>query len=117
MKRIVVPETAEGLLAILTAIYPSFQPLAEDDPFLEAAGDGLAYHAVMREFAVFFGREAITSTPDQLQRLTALLVQGCEAGGKLENAISTCLMEHTRQLGVERTLRPWLAQARRGAGG
>ena len=47
------------------------------------------------------------------EALAALLNAAVDAGGDAENAASTCLLEHARQVKVDRVLRPWLSQAAR----
>ena len=66
----------------------------------------------MSEFAVFFGRHADSSSERQLQRLCEFVVRAVADGSVLENAVSTCFLEHTRQIKVNRVLGPGLAKAR-----
>jgi hypothetical protein len=40
------------------------------------------------------------------------LINGCvSAGGDMENAVCTCLLEHASQVGIAKTIRPHLSEA------
>jgi hypothetical protein len=112
MKRAALPNSPDELLSFLGSIFPAFVPFAEQEPVSGFDPEPLTYHYLMLEFAAFFGREASSSAPRQLRELAEFLSRAVDAGGPLENAVSTCFLEHTRQLKVNRTLGPWLAKAR-----
>jgi hypothetical protein len=112
MKRVPLPNSPTELLSLLGGIYPAFVSFAECEPDSGFDPEPLTYHYLMCEFAVFFGRESSSSTKRQLEHLAEFLARAVEAGGNLENAVSTCFLEHTRQLKVNRVLGPWLAKAR-----
>ena len=66
---------------------------------------------------VLLGLVAWLSTPDSLGRVNHLVQDAGLVGwdaGPLENAVSTCLLEHLHQIGAWKALRPHLgAEARR----
>ncbi len=117
MKQVALPSSPTELLSVLGAIYPEFIAFAEQEPLAGYEVEPLTYHYLMSEFAVFFGREAASSTQRQLQQLTEFLARAVETDGVLENVVSTCFLEHARQLKVNRMLRPLLSKkaVRRGA--
>lgn len=46
----------------------------------------------------------------QLRSFGQLVSDAIEAGGSLENAFATCLLEHAEQIGVWKALRPFLSK-------
>jgi hypothetical protein len=106
-----VPQSPEELNAALVAIFPRFCTAGPESEEPQC-GCSISFHSLMREFAYFFGKEVASFTPKQLQRVGELLVCSVEHGGALENAVSTCFLEHARQLKVNRQLAPWLSKAR-----
>lgn len=109
------PRSPAELSETLVGIFPSLprdfgssgeSVLAEADP---------TYHSVLREFAYFFAKDLDQFSDRQLRRFGDLVARSMASPGPLENAFDTCLLEHTRQLGVEPRLRPFLAAAMRDA--
>jgi hypothetical protein len=67
----------------------------------------LTLHRVMMIFAQYFGANHSRFSQKQLRRLGDWLSTAVSAGDELENAVSTCFLEHARQLKV---LAPQLSQ-------
>jgi hypothetical protein len=94
--------------------------LVELDPAFEAeleveAPEEFSHHLVMMRFAQYFGANHASYSAKQLRRLGDWLSACVAAGGTLENAVSTCFLEHSRQLKVNRVLAPYLSrEAKRG---
>lgn len=111
MKQAALPTSPRELLSLLGSLYPEFVAFAQQDPVSGFEAEQTTYHYVMSEFAVFFGPHAGSSTARQLQRLAEFLARAVANGGVLENAVSTCFLEHARQTKVNRALGPWLTKA------
>jgi len=58
------------------------------------------------DFTQFFGVEAASLSEAQLRSFGALVNAAVAAGGLLENAFSTCLLEHLHQIGALEVLHP-----------
>ncbi|MGH6763581.1 MAG: DUF2195 family protein [Phyllobacterium sp.] len=95
------------LLKSLQTIFPTFgdaELLAE----IETGDVGL--HGVMRHFTEYFGAVGQTFTKGQLRALGRVLDQAIVQGGELENAVSTCFLEHLYQIKSSRILLPFVSQ-------
>ena len=99
-----LPQSPEGLLEQLYVIFPEYRanrhPLREDAP---------TFHSVLIELGSFFGSPACSMSQPQLRSFGDLVNAAMEAGGSLENAFATCLLEHAEQIGVWKVLRPFLS--------
>ena len=100
-----LPQSPEELLERLIAIFPEYQtahrPLHDNAP---------SFHSVLIQFSTFFGGPAGSMSERQLRSLGELVNAAMEAGGRLENAFATCLLEHAEQIGVWKVLRPFLSK-------
>jgi hypothetical protein len=112
MTKATLPTSPRELLSLLGSIYPDFVADAQRDSASEFQAEPISFHGLMSEFAAFFGRHADSSSDRQLQRLCEFVVRAVAHGGVIENAVSTCFLEHTRQIKVNRALGPGLAKAR-----
>ena len=86
-------ETPQHLLDALIAIFPQFRQDWEDDETPDT------FHHVMIRFSSFLSPTKHAACPRTLRQLGSLINQAVAAGGVLENAASTCLLEHLRQIG------------------
>ena len=68
----------------------------------------------MFEFADYFARNYNAFSEKQLQQLGIWINDSVVASGNLENAVSTCFLEHSRQLKVNRVLAPYLSTFAKG---
>ena len=68
-------------------------------------------HYVMSCFTYYFGKTATMSTKKQLAALGALVNEAVSEAGVIENAVSTCFLEHLRQVRACKPLSPFLAAA------
>lgn len=91
-------------MAFLIALDPAFETELEGED-----SEQLTHHQIMILFAQYFGANRDAFTAKQLQRLGEWLNGAIAAGGELENAVSTCLLEHSRQLKIDRVLAPYLS--------
>ena len=117
MKQIRVPQSPQQLQEALVAIFPSFAAVLNEPPASESEARAATFHSLMHDFAWFFGKEIGSFSDKQFEKLGELLTSSVEHEGLLENAVSTCFLEHTRQIKVNRKLAPRLAKAhaKRGA--
>jgi hypothetical protein len=67
----------------------------------------------MIDFAAYFGTAASTASPQQLRNMAELVESAIESGGRIANAFDTCFVEHLHQIGAEKVLRPYRAEAQR----
>lgn len=104
-----LPRSPDQLLAQIFAIFPGYQdayrgPIHEDAP---------TFHSTLIGFCGFFGVGLQGFSETQLRRFGALIDQAVDAGGDLENAFSTSLLEHLRQIRAEKAMKPFLSKAAR----
>lgn len=104
-----VPQTPEELQEQLFVIFPEYRAHFSG-PFHDGP---LSFHSVLLGFTAFLSRKAAASSPTQLKALGQLVNQAVAGGGELENACDTCLLEHLHQIGLSKTMRPFLSQPAR----
>src|SRR5215471_18001786 len=95
-----LPTSPNELRTALIALFPDFESQCEHEP--------RTFHSVMIDFAVYFGGNAAAFSPKQLQAFADLVNSAVAGGGDLENAVSTCMLEHLHQIRVTKLLRPYL---------
>ena len=101
-----LPQSPEQLLDELFVIFPQYRdeyngPSHDDTP---------TYHSVLMAFVPFFGGGIASCSEQQLRAFGQLVNTAIAQGGPLENAFSTCLLEHLRQIQAERRFRPFLSK-------
>jgi len=101
----VIPQSPEELLERLFAIFPEYRAARS-----RLHGDVPTFHTVLVEFSTFFGGPACSLSERQLRSFGDLVSVAMEAGGRLESAFATCLLEHAEQIGVWQSLRPFLSK-------
>jgi hypothetical protein len=98
----------------LCAIFPAFEAswAEEEAPPEDGLVDGVYYewshHAVLRNFLAYFAINRESFSPKQLRALGEWIDRAVTADDDLENAVSTCFLEHARQVAIDRILRPYL---------
>ena len=105
-----LPTSPQELQTFLIAIFPSFSQEAEDPIEWPPEFGEFTFHTVMFNFTSFFGREVDLVSTKQLAKFGKFLQAVSLTTGALENAVSTCFLEHAHQLKVSKKLRPWLAR-------
>ncbi len=103
-----LPQSPEQLPEEFFAIFPEYR--AEHRPIHD---DAPTYHSVHMAFTPFFGGRSASFSERQLRSFGELVSTAVAAGGSLENAISTCLLEHLHQIRALRVLRPYLTERAR----
>lgn len=91
----------------LQELLPGFDHSWEDEDMW--SGLGRSYHAVVRDLADHFGKVCPSLNDKQLSQFAAWINGTVESGGKLENAVGTCFLEHAGQLGIYHALVPHLS--------
>jgi len=100
--------TPENLLLALTSIFPSFQAEWEtENPYIHEDGS-FTFHSVFLEFTDFFGVQAAKSSTKQLLATATIINDAVSDKSDLENAVSTCFLEHLHQIKAVKYLRPYL---------
>jgi len=100
----------------LCEVFPSFGIWWEQEeasPPEDGLVDGVYYewthHAVLRQFLSYFSTNHESFTERQLQRFGAWVDNAIAQKGDLENAVSTCFLEHARQVKINLVLAPYLS--------
>lgn len=102
-----LPQSPEELLEELFAIFPQYRT-SYTGPI---HGDNPTFHSVVIGFTPFFGGASANLSEGQLRSFGDLVSAAVEAGGPLENAFATCLLEHLHQIRADLALRPYLSKA------
>jgi hypothetical protein len=104
-----LPQSPEELLEELFTIFPQYRAV-NDGPIHD---DTLTYHSVLMAFNPFFGSQITTLSEQQLRAFGELVSTAVVAGGILENAFGTCLLEHLHQIRALWAFRPYLSKSAR----
>ena len=106
----------QDTLRHLCEIFPSFEEWwkEEDAPPEDGLIEGVYYqwthHRVMSEFLVYFGKNHQSFTEKQLERFGEWVNAAVSSNNDLENPVSTCFLEHARQVRINRVLAPYLSR-------
>ena len=101
-----MPGAPAELLEELFDIFPEYRasypgPIHDEAP---------SYQSVLIGFSSEFGRLVNGASEKQLRAFAQLVNGAVEKGGDLENAFSTCLLEHLHQIRALRKFRPYLSK-------
>ncbi len=108
------PATSEELVEALSELVPSFATEWEEDR--EGEDEAPTFHRVMRTFTYSLGVACASLSRAQLKALGQYLSECVAVDDDLENAVSTCLLEHLHQISALDALWPYLSErARRDA--
>jgi len=100
--------TPQELREWLVTVFPSFQKEWDEEE------DCHSLHQVFMLFAPYFGSNAQAFTEIQLTALGDLINRAVRNDDDLENAISTCFLEHLHQVNPDKVMSPHLSnQAKR----
>ena len=67
------------------------------------------HHRVMQEFLMYFAKKHSFFTERQLRRFGDWISKAVAVDGDIENAVSTCFIEHMRQVKINQVLAPYLS--------
>lgn len=106
-------ETPRDLVAALIGLFPAFRDEWDEG---EAYGDigQYSFHTVFMELAPDCSQYLVEAPPRTVEAFCSLINDLVAAGGTMENAVSTCLLEHASQIGIRKVLKPHLSLAARG---
>jgi hypothetical protein len=100
----------------LCELFPDFERCWKNEeapPPEDGLVDGVFYqwthHRVMQEFLMYFSNNHSSFTERQLRRFGDWVSKAVSVDSDLENAVSTCFLEHMRQLKINRVLAPYLS--------
>ena len=101
----------------LCDLFPSFgawwekeeEGLPPEDGLVDGVYFEWSHHAVLRQFLLYFSTNHQSFTPRQLQRFGTWVDNAIATRNDLENAVSTCFLEHMRQVKINRVLAPYLS--------
>lgn len=103
----------QDLVERLMSIFPGFRGTWDEGEAFGYDGD-YTFHAVFLTFGPESQSLFKEATTDQVQEFAHLVNRMVENGGKQENAVSTCFLEHASQIGVRKLIEAYLsAEARR----
>ena len=103
-------DLVDGLLELLPRFSEEWD---EGDGFRDEEGE-YSFHSIMLTFGPQSAAYLNEADRNTVQAFCELLNRSVENEGDLENAVSTCFLEHASQLGVSRVLKPHLGpKARR----
>jgi hypothetical protein len=104
------PSTARELWTRLIALFPGFAEYHSLDDLEESERDDAAtLHSIMMPFTQYFGRDLSIFTDKQLKTLANLLNDAVSIDDDLENGVSTCFLEHLRQIRGYKALAHYLS--------
>jgi hypothetical protein len=104
------PHTVREVWNVLVEIFSDFCEECTADELAKIESDGYAMkHSVMHHFAYYFGCHQMRFSKQQLTKLGTLLSEAVSVDDDLENAVSTCFLEHLRQLEGYKVLGPFLS--------
>jgi hypothetical protein len=106
----------QDTLQQLCDVFPPFRAAwaEEGAPPEDGLVDGVYYqwthHAVMGVFLSYFAANHAYFTEKQLRRFGDWVNHAVSVDDDLENAVSTCFLEHVRQVKINRVLAPYLSR-------
>ena len=107
----------KDLVALLKEFFPPFEQewaKAEADDAEQAAYTGyqveLTFHDVLQVFAPLSAELLKAASSKQVSEFCKFINESIVIPGSLENAISTCLLEHASQIGIRKLLLPFLSR-------
>ena len=109
----------QDILRELIAIFPSFETWWAEAEGTVPAEDGLVdnvyyewtYHRILQECLVYFGTNTAQFSKAQLEGFGSWVNSAIATEDVLENAVSTCFLEHMDQVQVDGILSPYLSKA------
>jgi len=115
MKKVVRPSRPRELWSSLTHLFPTFAEDCTSDDLAEAERhETETFHLVMLPFTQYFGGHHQSFSVSQFEALGSLINDAVTTDDDLENAVSTCFLEHLHQIRSYKVLAPYLsAQAKR----
>jgi hypothetical protein len=100
----------------LCTIFPLFkhdwdeEGVPPDDGLVDGVYYEWTHHHIMRVFLVYFSVHRDSFNEQQLRQFGNWVNSAVSSDDDLENAVSTCFLEHIRQVRINRVLAPYLSR-------
>ncbi len=102
-------EQPRELVDRLLTLFPGFSEEWDEGEGFGYENEEYSFHSIMLTFGPLSATFLKASGRRTIQAFGELLNRSVENGGDLENAVSTCLLEHASQLGISRIIKPYLS--------
>jgi hypothetical protein len=105
------PQSSTDVLAAVISIFPEFKNEWDDEnPSINDDGSYSIHsvYACLLEY-ISVGKTSVLDHKD-LKQLGLLINTAVAAGGASENAVSTCFLEHVKQIRLDAALKPFLLE-------
>jgi hypothetical protein len=93
----------------LVEIFPAFADEWDEGEGLGYGKATFTYHTVFLTFGPLCYRYLAEASAKEIEDFCTLINDAVESGGSLENAVSTCFLEHASQLGVRKLIKRHLS--------
>jgi len=103
-------QTPKDLVSALIDLFPGFREEWDEGEGYGGVGQ-YNFHTVFMELAPVCSGYLAEATPRTVEAFCALINALVAGGGDVENAVSTCLLEHASQVGIAKTIKAHLSQA------
>jgi hypothetical protein len=106
----------QDTLRQLCRLFPTFssewaeQGMPPEDGLVDNVYYEWTHHQVVNAFLNHLSASGVQFADDQFRQLGAWLNAAVEVDGALENAVSTCFLEHMHQVGLDRIISPHLSE-------
>ena len=101
-------EQPVDLVNHLIALFPDFAAEWDEGKAFGYENGSYSFHAIMLMFGPMSATCLNQADDKTIRAFAELLSQAIENGGQIENAVSTCFLEHASELGVVGILKPHL---------
>jgi hypothetical protein len=105
-------ETPKDLVIALIDLFPGFRNDWDEGESFGGIGQ-YNFHTVFMEIAPVCSDYLAMASPRKVEAFCAIINSFVASGGDMENAVSTCLLEHASQVGIAKTIKPHLSQVAR----
>jgi len=103
-----LPKTPSELRDRLISMFPGYVFVRDEYDLLD-----FTFRARLMDFTDYYGVNNSAFTDLQIKAFASLINEAVEAGGELENAFSTCFLEHLHQVHARKPLTTFLSKMAR----
>ena len=100
----------QDLVAAPIDLFPKFQDEWDEGEAYGGIGQ-YSFHTVFMELAPVCSGYLAEASSRTVETFCTLINRFVASGGDMENAVSTCLLEHASQVGIAKTIKSHLSQA------
>ena len=97
---------------VLVSIFPTYAELLKQDK--EDQEWEYSMHSLFRDFIHYFSENIKEMDSKQLKKMANFINEAVEIDDDLENAISTCFLEHLYQVNAVKQIKPMLSKLAKG---